>query len=336
MKHITIKDIAKELGISISTVSRGLAGDPKVKQHTRDLIVATATRLGYRRNLLAANLRSNKPSAIGVILRDMHVPFASVFIKGVQEIFFPKEIKVIVADSQRSSQTELQNIELMESLAVDGLIASVCDTKENRNSYIDLENQRIPLVYVGSRPDFSTSSLIITNDYKNAGALTDHLISSGRKQIVHIGGPQNIYCFSERNRGYYDSISKAKLEVPGNLSINNKSSVADGAEAVDRLIASEIGFDAIFAATDILAIGAMNRLRQLGFRVPEDVAIAGFSGSPLSTMTYPPLSTAEYPLEEIGRTAARLLLQKLENPDSLPETIEFDARIHLRGSSLIP
>ena len=164
--------------------------------------------------------------------------------------------------------------------------------------------------------------------------LVESLIRSGRKQIVHIQGPDDIYNSIERVRGYKDAL--AKFGIPfdkNNMLIKTGMTFEEGKKAADILVERNIPFNAIFAFTETLAIGAMNRLRELGKKIPEEIAVASFSGTELSNIVYPKLTTVEPPLYQMGKKAAELILEKIKDPASPNHSIVLDAEIKMRAST---
>ncbi len=333
MKRVTIKDIAKELAISVSTVSRALTDDKNIRRETREQVIEAASRLGYRPNLAATNLRLGRTNTIGVIVPEMVTPYASQVIMGIQQVLYDKGIKVIIADSAESSQRERENLELFERFMVDGVIVSLCDYKSNQDIYQRLQRASLPMVFFDRIPHNMSVSQVTVDDYIKSFFLTEHLIRSGRKRILHLEGPTYIYNSVERARGYRDALRKFNIVSNDDTIVRGGLSFDDGAKAIDTLVDNGVEFDAIYAFTDTVAIGALNRLRERGVVVPKEVAVASFSGTELSTIVSPQLTSVEPPLRQMGVESAKLLLEKIENPDAPTRSIVLDAEIRLRASS---
>ncbi len=335
MKRVTIKDIAQELSISVSTVSRALTDDKNIRRETREQVLDAAQRLGYRPNLAATNLRLGRTNTIGVVVPEMVTPYASQVIAGIQQVLYDKEVKVIIADSNESSERERENLELMERFMVDGVIVSLCDYKRNQDIYDRLQRASMPMVFFDRIPHDMSVSQVVVDDYIKSFFLTEHLIRSGRKRILHLAGPDYIYNSVERARGCRDALRKFKLPSDGELVVRGGLRFDDGAKAIDTLLDNNVEFDAIFAFTDTVAIGALNRLCKRGIDVPREVAVASFSGTVLSTIVSPQLTSVQPPLHQIGVESAKLLLEQIEKPDSPKRSIVLDAEICLRASSEI-
>ena len=332
MKYITIKDIARHLSISVSTVSRALGDDKNIRKETKEKVIEAAKRLGYRPNPVAINLKYGHTNTVGVIVPEMVTPFASRVINGIQEVLHTKNIKVIIAESGGYPEKEKENLQLMEGFMVDGIIICLCSYKRNKEEYARLQQAGMPMVFYDRIPYGLEVPQVIVDDYMKSFFLVESLIRSGRKQIVHIQGPDDIYNSIERVRG--DAL--AKFGIPfdkNNMLIKTGMTFEEGKKAADILVERNIPFNAIFAFTETLAIGAMNRLRELGKKIPEEIAVASFSGTELSNIVYPKLTTVEPPLYQMGKKAAELILEKIKDPASPNHSIVLDAEIKMRAST---
>lgn len=333
MKHTTLKDIAKQLSLSVSTVSRALLDDKNVRKETKDKIIAMAKELGYKPNPVATNLKYGHTNTIGVIVPEMVTPFAARVIKGIQNILYSQGIKVIIAESNEDHLKERENLKLMERFMVDGIIISLCSYKKNKDEYLRLLQEGMPIVFYDRIPYGMNVSNVIVDDYLKSFFLIEHLIRNGRRNIIHIQGPDDVYNSIERTKGYKDALSKFGIKYDNGMIIKSGLTFKDGEYIANLIINKNINTDAIFAFTDTLAIGVMNRLRELGKKIPEDIAIVSFSGTELSTIVYPQLTTVEPPLERMGETAAQIILEKIKNPNTVNRTIMLNAEIKIRESS---
>ncbi len=333
MKRVTIKDIAKHLTISISTVSRALSDDKNIRRETREAVLAAAKQLGYKPNPVATNLKFGRSNTVGVIVPEMTTPYASQVIAGVQEVLHKSGIKVFIANSEESWERERENLAIMERFMVDGIIVSMCDYIKNKEVYESMIAQGMPIVFFDRIPHNMNVSQVTVDDYIKSFFLTEHLLRSGYKRIVHLEGPSYVYNSVERKKGYRDALTKFNADSSPELEIRGGLSFEDGAQAVDKLLESGVEFDALFAFTDTLAIGAMNHLRHRGKSVPSDVAVASFSGTVLATIVTPELTSVESPLHQMGHTAAEMLVEKIGNPTAPIRSVVLDAKIVLRSST---
>ena len=333
MKHVTIKDIARSLCISVSTVSRALTDDKNIRRETREAVLREAERLGYRRNPVAMNLKMGRTNTIGVIVPEMHTPYASQVVAGIQSVLYKNGQKVMIAESDENPDRERENLQMMDDFMVDGLIVSLCSWRKNADVYRRLAESGMAIVFYDRLPHgMDDMPQVTVDDNNDSYFMTEHLIRLGRRRIAYLYGPDDVYNTVERGRGYREAMEKFHL-YDQQFVVKTGMTFADGAAAIDRLVADNMHFDAVYAFTDTLAIGAMNRLRELGRRVPEDVAVAGFSGTELSTIVYPQLTTVEPPLCEMGQRAAELVLEKVRNPEAENRHIVVRTEMKCRAST---
>ena len=334
MKYVTIKDIARELVVSVSTVSRALNNDASIRKETREKIQATAKRMGYVPNPVATNLKFGRTKTIGVIVPEMSTPYAAKVIDGIQDICYHNNYKVIIASSSEDAEKERESLDIMMQFMIDGIIACRCDYNKNTELYQKIQEQHIPLVFYDRIPRNIEAPQVIVDDETKAFFLVEHLIRAGRKNIAYIGSNfETVYNSVLRYKGYREALQRYGLEYNPNIVIQTEGlHYSDGAAAVDKLRHEKT--DAIFAFTDTLAIGAMNRLKSIGRSIPKDVAVAGFSGTNLCTIVSPQLTTVEPRQFEMGQKAAELIIKLISNPGSdNNEKVIIDADIIYREST---
>ena len=332
MKHITIKDIARSLRISVSTVSRALTDDKNIRKETRDKVIEEAKRLGYRRNPVAMNLKMGRTNTVGVIAPEMHTPYASQVISGIQEELYKRNQKVMIAESDENADRELENLKMMEQFMVDGLIVSMCSYRKNTEIYRRLADEGMVIVFYDRIPHGLDMPQVLVDDHIDSFFMVEHLVRLGCKRIAYLQGPDDIYNSYERGRGYREAMEKFGLYNP-ELIVQTGMTFQDGANAIDHLINKGVEMDAVYAFTDTLAIGAQNRLRALGRQVPGEILVAGFSGTELSTIVSPQITTMEPPLEEMGRQAAQLFWEKINCPDAENRTVVLKTVMRCREST---
>lgn len=333
MSFVTIKDIAKEIGVSPSTVSRALRNDSNIKEETKLKIQALAKELGYEPNYIAVSLKQKQSKTIGIIVPEMITTFFITIIDAIQEKLSNSGYKIIITQSRENADIELNNLRLLETYRVDGIIMSICDLNKNAEEYLRLIKKGIQMVFFDRLPSIDAPKIGV-NDYTKAFFLVQHLILQGRKRIVHLAGPDYLQNAIDRKKGYIDALKKYKIAIDQDLIISAGINYADGEESVKRLIEKDKKeFDAIFCFTDILAIGAKQYLQKKGYKIPETIALAGFSGSFLSSLIHPQLTTVEQPLVLMGHNCADLMLEKIKSPTLPNKTIILDAEIKYRGST---
>ena len=333
MRFVTIKDIARALDLSVSTVSRALNDDNNIRQETRQKVLATAKQMGYMKSPVAMNLKFGYTKTIGVIVPEMTTPYASLVIDGIQNVCYANHYKVVIASSGEDAEKERQSIEIMYQFMVDGIIACRTDNRQNHDLHQSILDRKMPLVlYDRLSPDLDAPHVGIDDETK-AFFLIDHLIRKGRKRIAFIGiDPNIVFNAQKRYNGYSMALERHHITPDPDLVVwANGMSYSDGGVAIDRLLGKSI--DAVFAFTDTLAIGAMNRLTSMGRRVPEDIAVAGFSGTIISSIVNPQLTTVEPPQYAIGQAAARLVLDLINGKQPEKKEVTLDAEIIYRKST---
>ena len=236
MKHITIKDIARHLSLSVSTVSRALINDKNIRQETKERVLETAKMLGYKPNPVATNLKYGHTNTVGVIVPEMLTPFASQVISGIQSVLYANGIKVIIAESDEDPNKERENLQTMERFMVDGIIICLCSYKENLDQYIRLQQAEMPMVFYDRIPYGMNVSQVIVDDYIKAFFLVEHLIREGYRHIVHLQGPDDVYNSVERARGYKDALVKFNIPFDKDRMLKAGLTFKDGANAADMLI----------------------------------------------------------------------------------------------------
>lgn len=330
MKRVTIKDLASELGLSPSTVSRALNGDRNIRPGTRQRVLEAAKARGYKPNLAATSMKTGRTYTVGVVVPEMVTGYTIEVIRGIQDVLYAKGIRVIVADSAEDPVREKENLLMMERFMVDGLVFSPSNYHENHETLKRLIREGLPMVCFGRIPYGIDIPKVVVDDYSKSFFVVEKMILSGCRRICHFTGPDEVYNAVERAKGYRDAMAKYKLEAiefPGGLGKEG------GYAAVDRMMESGRAFDGIYAFNEAVAVGAMTRLRELGRRIPEEIAVAAFAGTDLSTVIYPQLTTVEPPMTEMGRTTAELLIEKIKDPSVESRTVVLNAEIKLRGST---
>ena len=330
MKRVTIKDLASELGLSPSTVSRALNGDRNIRPGTRQRVLEAAKARGYKPNLAATSMKTGRTYTVGVVVPEMVTGYTIEVIRGIQDVLYAKGIRVIVADSAEDPVREKENLLMMERFMVDGLVFSPSNYHENHETLERLIREGPPMVCFGRIPYGIDIPKVVVDDYSKSFFVVEKMILSDCRRICHFTGPDEVYNAVERAKGYRDAMAKYKLEAiefPGGLGKEG------GYAAVDRMMASGKAFDGIYAFNEAVAVGAMTRLRELGRRIPEEIAVAAFAGTDLSTVIYPQLTTVEPPMTEMGRTTAELLIEKIKDPSVESRTVVLNAEIKLRGST---
>jgi len=335
MKHITIKDIAKELNLAISTISRAFNDKYDIRPETKQLILNKAREMGYRPNPFARNLLQQRSMNIGVVIPEFIGSFFPEIIIGAQEVLFKEGYQVLITQSNECYNTEVENVRLLEKNMVDGLLISLTHETKVIDYYKELVSSGLPVVFFNRVSDQLETSKVIFDDYKWAFFATEHLIYQKYTNIFHLAGPTNLSLSRNRIRGFQDAHKKHKIDLPESNIITSGFTIKDGERAALEMIENKNIPDAIFAAGDLTAIGAMKVFKKNGYRIPEDIAFVGFSEHTLARHVDPPLTSVAQPTLEIGRTAAKLLIAQIENQGiHIPQTITLSGKLNIRSSSM--
>ena len=333
--EITIHDIAKKLDISASTVSRALKDNPIISSVTRKKIKKAAAEMGYRPNIMAANFRTKKTNTIGVIVPLINRHFFSSVISGIEEVAYDQGFTVAISQSNDKLEKEKKIAQTLFANRVDGVILSIgMETKEIEHLQL-FSNRNIPLVFFDRIVDEIESDKIIVNDFEGGYKATQHLIEQGAKNIAHIGGPLNLKIYKNRQEGYQQALTDAGLKIKDSFIFNGNLNQDDGYNATEKLMKMEYRPDAIFCANDTTALSAIIYLQEIGIKVPDEVAIVGFSNEPFSQVVTPSISTIKQPGFLIGKKAAELIIRqinKTENKNNF-ETIVMPTELIIRESS---
>ncbi|KJD31166.1 LacI family transcriptional regulator [Tamlana nanhaiensis] len=329
----TIHDIAKALGIDSSTVSRALNDSPRVSQKTKKKIIAKAQELGYQRNLLASNLRKNVSRTIGVVVPRISRYFFSSAIQGIEEAAYLAGYNVIICQSLEELEREQKIVEGLIANRVDGLLISISMETLNYNHLQAVINSDIPLVFFDRYCNLQGCSNVLIDDFNCGFNATEHLIQQGCKNIVHFSGPQYLKIYENRLEGYKAALKK--YEVTFQHIISSKLMEVDGYNSMISALEAHPNIDGVFSANDVAAVGAMTYLKAQQIKIPDDVAIVGFSNEPISRVIEPALTTIDQSGLKIGEKATALLLNYIANKEASNETqtVMVDSNLVIRSSS---
>ena len=333
--EITIHDIAQKLNISASTVSRALKDNPLISETTREKIKKAAIEMGYRPNVMAANLRTRRTNTIGVIVPLINRHFFSSVISGIEDVAYKQGFAVTISQSNDNQEKESTIAHTLFSNRVDGLILSIGMETQSYDHLKLFSERNIPLVFFDRIVEEIPAHKIVIDDFGGAYRATQHLIEQGRKKVAHIGGPLNLQIYAKREAGYRQAISDAGLQINEDLILHNSLTRKDGLNAIKRILQTKERPDAIFCANDTTALSAIIHLKEKGIKIPENIAIVGFSNEPFSELVTPSISTIKQPGFEMGQKAAELLIKQIGNkvkPKNY-QTIVMETELIVRNSS---
>jgi LacI family transcriptional regulator len=336
-KHqITIKDIAKKLNISPSTVSRALKDHPDINQKTRDAVKEIANKYNYRPNKIALSLLQNQSKTIGVIIPEIIHHFFSSVISGIEDVFYQENFNIIICQSQESYEREIKNVQTLLSSHIDGILMSISKETKKLDHIKNIQEIGLPLVFFDRIAEEINTDKVIVDDFGGGYKATEHLIDIGCKRIAHLYGPLNLLIGKNRFNGY-----KKALENH-NMSLNPEYTVfcdsyEKALEETKKLLQLSKPPDGIFAVNDLTAVGAMKVIKDEGLKVPDDISVVGFTNWLISRFADPALTTIDQKGYVMGTEAARLLLKRIKNEDSekdsQPITKLLDSELIIREST---
>lgn len=332
--QVTIKDIAKILGISVSTVSRALKDHPDISADTKREVQALARKLNYSPNVIALSLRNKKTFLIGVIIPEIIHHFFSCVISGVEQIANQNGYNVVIFQSSEQYEREKSICQSIINSRIDGVLISMSKNTQKADHFRELQQAGIPLVFFDRICGDMDTDRVVVDDFNGAYAAVKHLISGGCRRIAHLSAPQTMQIAQKRQTGYLQALRDAHLPIDENLIIQCDNQT-DAMIVGEQLMRRENKPDGIFAVNDLTAAGAMYAIKHMGYKVPEDVAICGFTDGLVSTLTDPTLTTVEQHGDKMGEIATELLLRRINAGDELiPTTTKvIKTNLIIRGST---
>ncbi len=337
-RKITLKQIARELNVSISTVSKALRDNHEISKETADKIKAFAKQNNYRPNNIALSLKNRKSMTIGVIIPDITHHFFSKVIKGIEKIANKQGFNVIIGLSNDSFDKEVLNMEMLANGSIDGFIISISNDTQLKQDYHHLAetmNQGMPIVMFDRFSNETICDKVIVDDFDGGRKATKKLLEIGCKHIAIISTEDFVSVSRHRLQGYLEALDNHKITPKSSL-ITKISEGADIEKEVNQLFDSNKKIDGVFAVNEIFAITAMKVARQRGLRVPEDISVIGFSDGLLSKHCSPSLTTISQHAVKMGEKSAELLMKRLENEseeEELPRTIVIETSLIEREST---
>ncbi|UCE54071.1 MAG: LacI family DNA-binding transcriptional regulator [Desulfobacterales bacterium] len=335
MAPATIKDLAKTLNLSPSTVSRALRDHPDISHLTKKRVMSLAKKLDYHPDTIAQSLQTKKTKTIGVIVPEIKQPFFASVINGIEELVYASGYTIIVCQSNEIYDREVLYTRTLVSHRVAGLLVSLSQTTQSLDHFKMLQRRGIPIVFFDRVSNDIEASKVVVDDYKGALAAVDHLIRAGYKRIAHLAGPINLSISKYRLKGYKDALKQNNLPFKPELVVYGGLDETDGVIGFQKLLNLAILPDAVFAVNDPVAIGAFVTIKEHGLKIPGDIALVGFSNTNVSSLLEPPLTTVEQPSYEIGKIAAQLLMDQIQNNDEtfVPKFKILKTHLIVRGST---
>lgn len=332
--NVTIKDIAKILGISPSTVSRALKDHPDISKATKDQVNNLAHEMNYRPNPIALSLRNRRSNVIGVVIPEIVHYFFSSVISGIEKVAKEHGYSVMFSQSGESYEKEVEVCETFLHSIIDGLLISVSKETDDFKHLSKLDEEGIPVVFFDRMIEEFEADRVLINDFEGAFKATEHLIVEGRRRIVHFAGPQNRSIGINRLKGYIEAHKKNGVVIDESLVIhcdNFESALIE----TQKIIDSGLKFDSIFTVNDFTAAGVLKVLAKNGLSVPKDVSVIGFGNDYIADMVEPTLTTISQPGFSMGEKAMQMLINRINSEKTLiPQTEILPTKLVIRSSTL--
>jgi LacI family transcriptional regulator len=326
----TMREVAREANVSVATVSHVINGTRFVDPTTTERVRRAITALRYRPNMLARSLRRRETRTIGLLVPDNANPFFADMARVIEDAGFAEGYSVILCNSDRSELKEEAYIDVLLAKQVDGLIViSSTDRTSLLRRVIDAQ---VPVVVVDRDPAPPEASQVLVANDAGGYAAGRYLVELGHRRIGCIGGPSDTNPSWGRVRGFARALEEAGVRLAPEALVPGDFRYAGGEAAMRALLERDLGLSAVFAANDLMAIGAMGVLRAAGLRVPDDLSLVGFDNIHLASLVTPALTTVEQPTTEVGKGAVRLLLDQIAKPDGAPGRIDVATRLVVRQS----
>ena len=336
-ENATIKDIAKALNFSTSTVSRALRGSYEISDETKRIVLAYAEEINYRPNPVALSLKERRSRAIGVVVSEIANTFFSEAINGIESIAYNRGYHVIITQSHESEEREKVNVLHHASRSVDGLLISLSSGSVDITYLKELHEKGLPIIFFDRVADEIETHKVTANNYLGAFQATEHLIYQGFKKIAHVTSAPYLSITIERLQGYKEALEKHNIPFDESLvkNCNHGGMIAEEVEeAVSELFKGKSKPDAVFTASDRITVVCFAALKQL--KLKKKVGFAGFSNTKTGELFDPPMTVVRQPAFEIGQTSTEMLIQMIESkrPVTEFETKILDTRLIIRESSM--
>jgi len=335
-ERATIHDIAKKLNITASTVSRALNDHPRISEATKKTVQKAAEKIGYQPNNIAAALRNGKTNILGIIVPTADRSFFSSVVRGIEEIANKARYNVMICQTDDSYEKEVGTVQALLNARVDGVIASFAKATQDFSHFSKLKDRGIPLIFFDRSNDELEVSQVVIDDFLGGYKATEHLIQQGCTRIAHFTNTRKISIYKDRLRGYREALVDNGLQYDERLVVESNLQLEDGRNSMHQLLERGDMPDGIFSASAFGAVGALQVSKENGIKVPDQIAIVGFSNEIFMSFTDPTLSTIEQHSKRIGNAAAQIFLEEIGDRDTkfIPQKIVLKPELIVRESSL--
>lgn len=328
---VTIKDVAREAGVSYSTVSRVANNKSYVNPETRQRVLEAMDKLGYQANLAARSLASGHSNVIGLLVHGTISQYTGEIIRGIDDVLIPAKYEMMLYTSHHGEAKEVGQINMMARGLADGLLLLL---PLNPERYLEsLRRQNIPYVLIDQKGDSTQDASVTAANREGTYKAIRYLIELGHRRIGFITGDLEIAVAVGRLEAYKQVLADYRIPFDPQLVQEGDFLQPSGFTCGNTLLALPTPPTAIFASSDMMALGVMDAARVHGLRIPEDLSLIGFDDIPMAAITHPGLTTVRQPLEDIGRLATKILLRAIKNPEDPPEVVVLPTELIIRGTT---
>lgn len=332
-KHTSLKDLAQALGVSIPTVSRALRDSPEISRELCEKAKQLAKELNYRPNPFAMSLRKNAPRIIGVIVPDIVTHFFASILSGIEDMAIANGYFIIITTSHESYEHEKRNIENLVNMRVEGILACLSQETTDYAHLAALKNINMPLILFDRVCLTDQFSSVVADGVQSAQIATQHLLDTGSKRVAFIGGANHLDIVKRRKHGYLEALRENRIPIEKELVVCRKIDYDEGKIATEMLLALPQPPDAILAMNDTLAFAAMEVIRKHNLRIPEDIALVGYTDEQHANYVEPKLSAISHQTYKMGETACRLLINQIKGDRTIRQ-VEIATHLQIRESSV--
>jgi len=328
--NTTIKDVAELAGVHPSTVSRVINDDSRISEKTREKVFLIIKKLGYTPNAIARGLKTKRTHTLGMLIPDITNPFFAEIARGVEDAANKNDFNIILCNTDDRLKKERTYLEILRGKRVDGLILGTAHIKDK--SILELEKNNFPYILVSRNIEGLDKNCVIVDDEAGGIMAAEYLIKLGHRRIAHITGPLKTRSALNRLKGYKLTLKKHEIEYEDELVGEGDFRIKGGYQVMKRFLKLAEPPTAIFAANDLLALGAMQAIQKKNFHIPEDFSVIGFNDIELASFVYPALTTIRQPMLEMGALAVKMLLRIIEEGEFNQRKIVLKPKLIIRES----
>lgn len=319
MKPITIRDIARELNISVSTVSRALQNHPDISEKTKYFVRECARRLNYKPNIMASNLRTSKNTTIGVVIPELNHHFFSSVLDGIEQAANEAGYNILICQTGEDVQKEIRSVQTLIGSRVAGILVGVSKQTTNLQHLQDILDNGIQLVLYDRPCPSLKCDQVVSDDYMGAFNAVEYLIQTGKRKIMYLSSSFQLEVSRRRYQGWRDALTQYHIPITDDMIVECDTR-SKAIIATPSILQRDQRPDAIFCVNDDCAAGVLHVAKILGMTIPNDLSICGFSDAPLCRATQPMLTTVQQHGVDIGKRAMQRLLIRLNGDDKIPQT----------------